>query len=132
MFALTSRTGPPPSPPRSPAPLPTRRIRAVADGLERGLDAADQAALDAVGVLAEEREAEHAKRHGERHPITDAEVGKKHNEFIPDLKTKRPMKPWGDCSRPKRYLLSDLATCRTAFLKKMNIPDYEWPQEDHT
>ena len=87
---------------------------------------------DMVCQVFHHRYVEHAKRHGERHPITDAEVGKKLSEFIPDLKTKRPRKPWGDCSRPKRYLLPDLATCRTAFLKKMNILDHEWPQEDHT
>lgn len=82
---------------------------------------------DIVAQDLHRRYVDHAHRHGDRHPISDAEMGKALSELIPGLKTTRPKKPWGDQEKPKRYLLPDLDSCRASFLSAMNIAHYKWP-----
>ena len=80
--------------------------------------------------LLHRRYVDHARQHGERHPVTDAEMGKKLAEFVPGLKKRRPRRPWGDQAKPMRYFLPGIEICRSAFLQWMNITSYEWPLDD--
>jgi hypothetical protein len=76
---------------------------------------------------------EHARAHGERHPVADNHMAAKLAEVMPNkiLKKTRPYKAYeGLGDRPHRYALKDLAECRESFLTAMRIDAYEWPDED--
>ena len=82
---------------------------------------------DIVAQELHRRYVEHSQKHGDRHPLPDAQMGKKLRELIPGLRTGRPLRRWGDQAKPTRYLLPPLDACRDAFLAAMNIASYDWP-----
>jgi phage/plasmid primase-like uncharacterized protein/phage/plasmid-associated DNA primase len=73
----------------------------------------------------------HAHNHGDRRPLSDHHMAKKLAELMPDgrLRRTRPDQPHGETARPTRYVLADLASCRSAFLAAMKIDIYCWPDD---
>jgi hypothetical protein len=79
---------------------------------------------------------DHARDHGERHPMTDARMIERLTQLCEECGVKRirPRKPEEGQERPWRYALGSLDKHRTAFLKAMRIreADYEWPIGEET
>ena len=76
---------------------------------------------------------EHARDHGERHPVSDARMVERLEELWAgcDVRQVRPRAPAGESCRPRRYTLASLERHREAFLKAMRIaPDqHTWPAD---
>jgi hypothetical protein len=64
---------------------------------------------------------EHARDHGERHPLSDARMVERLEELWAgcEVRRTRPRAPAGETSRPQRYALASLERHREAFLKAM-------------
>jgi hypothetical protein len=84
---------------------------------------------------------EHARDHGDRHPIDDVRMAAALDAMMPAnvlgrraAKRIRPRKRYGDQDRPPRYALPPLEACRKSFLEIMKITTkYPWPEiEEHT
>jgi hypothetical protein len=75
---------------------------------------------------------DHAKDHGERHPVTDARMAERLTQLWEGcgVRRVRPHLPWNGIERPQRYALGTLTQHREAFLKAMNIDGHEWPVVD--
>lgn len=83
---------------------------------------------DIVAQDLHQRYVQHANRLGERHPITISEMGRRIREVAPGLRARRPCRPWGNQAKPNRYFLPALDVCRVAFLDRLNITNYDWPE----
>jgi hypothetical protein len=71
---------------------------------------------------------DHARDHGERHPLSAAMMMRQLAKLLPEGKlTFRPRLP--DGSRPPSYKLPYLAACRAAFLGAEAIDAYDWPED---
>jgi hypothetical protein len=73
---------------------------------------------------------EHAHAHGDRHPLTEEQLGVRLRKLCPDgmLKLIRPKTRDGLVLRPRHFALQSLEQHRAAFLPAMNIEHHEWPE----
>ena len=97
------------------------------NGDDEGMSKIEGWPKDIVAQDFHQRYVEYAQRHGNRHPVSDAETGKKMGDMVPGLQRKRPRRPWRGQEKPTRYFLPDLETCRETFLVHMDIASHIWP-----
>ena len=87
---------------------------------------------DVVAQVLHAAYVDHARDHGDRHPLPDQQMSRKLASMMPGkhLRRCRPHRPYGENARPTRFILPPLAECRAVFLEAMRIASYEWPEID--